>query len=178
MVGKTLTGKTTLAKSLVRQLKPARTFIVDVTGEYAPLASASTRVLHFDDEDDPWRLAEEAWLQATPGRKTLIVFDEMEFYGKRPQDVEWLSKIYLVGRHWGISTIAIGKRFVGKTRWEGLPSLPLSQVSSLYVFQDTAPGDLDYLSSYLSREVVDRIQLLRPADPRAGRGGEYFKIDF
>lgn len=172
------TGKTTLAKSLVRQLNAHRTYIVDVCGEYGALASDRVIVQPFYDEDDPWRMAVEAWDQATPARKTLLVFDEMEFYGKRKEDDEWLSKLYLVGRHWGVSVIAIGKRFLGKGKYEGLPALPRSQSSSYYLFQVTEPRDLQFLRSYMSQETVERVMALRLPDPKAGVGGEFFKIDF
>lgn len=102
----------------------------------------------------------------------------MEFYAKRKEDEEWLSKLYLIGRHWGISIVAIGKRFLGRGKYEGLPSLPRSQSSSFYLFQITEPRDLDFLKAYLSKETVERIMALRLPDPSKGQGGEFFKIDF
>lgn len=162
------TGKTTLARLLVQRFRAHKTYIIDPLGEYGDLASES--VLIEPAYQRAGAFAGEAWAQATPGRKTLIVFDEMEFYAKRPIDEEWLSKLYLVGRHWGISIVAVSKRFLGRGRWEGLPSLPRSQVSEWNLFQISEPADLEFLGKKLPKESLERLPWLEP--------GQYIKIVF
>lgn len=141
-------GKTTLAKCLIKSLKPHKTFILDVKGEYLSLASEAVHVQRYLGKLDVWRLCGAAWEAASPGLRTLVVLDEVELYANDNFHVDFL---YLLGRAYGVSIIAIAKRF------KGMPLIMRSQTSSYAVFQITEINDLAYLRGYLSQEAVDII---------------------
>lgn len=156
-------GKTTLARALIRRLSPHKTYVVDPLYEYRDLAAADPENVFIENDDHlAAYLAKDAYDQATRGRKTLIVFDELEFYGKRKSDEEWLKKLYLTGRHWGISIIAIAKRYAGLGQFEGVPPLVRSQSSELYLFRVTEPTDIEYVKKKTSPEIAEALPNLAP----------------
>jgi hypothetical protein len=146
---------------LIKSLRPHQTFVLDVKGEYLDLASDRIQVRRYLGAWDVWQLGGAAWDAASPGFRTLVILDEIELYAHNNFHVDFL---YLMGRAYGVTVIAIAKRF------KGMPLIMRSQTSKYCVFQITEINDLTYLGGYLPRDIVDVISKL-PV-------GKYLELNF
>jgi len=133
IVGKRGKGKTTLAKNLI-QNNPEFTHIhiLDYLGEYWDLKDDRITLVR----DNLYGFCQFAWNSSDPKFKTLVIFDEIDLYGKKNQ---YISFLYRYGRHKNIDIIAIARRFYD------LPVIVRFLTEKYYLFQITEKRDLDYI---------------------------------
>ena len=156
IVGKRGKGKTTLAKSLILQ-QPEKTqvYILDFLGEYHDLRRKSLFIFR----EDLYFFCQSVWNSASPKKKTLVVFDEIDLYGKNNP---YISFLYRFGRHKNIEIIAVARRFYD------LPVIVRALTDEFLLFQITEERDLNYLRRCVSEDVVSKIMQLQDF--------HYFKI--
>lgn len=156
-MGKRGKGKTTLAKELIRNSSFDQVFIYDYLGEYIPLSSEKCLV----SRGGLYNFCQIVWNTSTKEYQSLIVFDEIDLYGKNN---EYIAFLYRYGRHKNINLIGIARRFYD------LPVIVRALTDKFYLFQITEERDINYLRRYISDEFVRK--LIHLADY------EYINIDF
>jgi hypothetical protein len=151
-VGKKGKGKTTLAKSLILQRPDSdQVFILDYLGEYHSLKRKKVFIFR----ENLYLFCKTAWDNASPKKNTLVVFDEIDLYGKNNP---YISFIYRFGRHKKIDLIAIARRFYD------LPVIVRSLTDEFYLFQITEERDLNYLRRSVDEAKVQQIFNLKNYD--------------
>jgi hypothetical protein len=151
ILGKTGTGKTVLAKSLIENSK--RLLVLDPLGEYGGRIFFTFDALadFFSSEPEEFQAIlrpqeeEDAdfffKLARTIGNVTVLV-DEAEIYinpQSMPDSFRWLIQF---GRHRGISLVCVGRR---------APELNIylrAQQTSIISFAQSEPRDIDHLVAY------------------------------
>lgn len=145
IVGKRGRGKTTLAKTLIRESDADKILILDFLGEYNDL------------QDDPrvqisrgylYAFCKAAWDESEDGVKTLLVFDEIDSY---PKDSNSLAFLYRYGRHANIEILGISRRFYDLQ----ISGRALTDV--FYLFQITEERDLTYLRRFQNEEYIQKL---------------------
>ena len=131
-MGKRGRGKTTLAFEFIEAGGYDQTFILDFLGEYGDIKQKNVFIFYEDLNKFYYRVRD----QADGKKKTLIIFDEIDIYGKNSIPISYL---YRYGRHANIDIIAISRRFYD------LPVIVRSQTDEFYLFQITEELDLRYL---------------------------------
>lgn len=159
IVGKRGKGKTTLAKQKIRESQAERIYIYDYLGEYISYSSENILVSRGDLKG----FCRTAW---NDSKKTLrlnhlVVFDEIDLYGKNNFQIEFL---YRYGRHVNLDCIGIARRFYD------LPVTARALTDTFYLFQITEERDINYLRRYISEEFIRRLIHLNDY--------EYINIDF
>jgi hypothetical protein len=142
-----------LAKRLLleRQAQnPAlRVFILDYLGEYSKFSSRSVYVQNLGLKS----FCHKVWDESDPKKSTLVLFDEIDLYGK---DDFRIAHLYKFGRHKNIDIIAVARRFYD------LPVYVRALTDEFHLFQITEERDL----SYLKRLVPESsLQILINLDP-------------
>ena len=144
IVGKRGKGKTSLAKQLVADSDAKQIFIYDFLGEY--ISFASDRILV--SRGDLYEFCQIVWNTSQPHFETLIVFDEIDLYGK---DNFHIGFLYRYGRHKNINIIAIARRFYD------LPVIVRSLTDDFYLFQITEERDINYLRRYIKEDFIQKL---------------------
>lgn len=148
ILGKRGKGKTRLAKQIARSEPADQIFILDWLAEYHDLNRPNVKIFY----DDLYACFIAAWNQADRKKKTLMIFDEIDLYGKNNEYIDYL---YRYGRHANIEIIAVARRFYD------LPVIVRSQTNIFYVFQITEERDLNYLKNIASRDQISKIIRLK-----------------
>jgi len=150
IVGKKRKGKTTLAKTLILDKKYNHVFILDFLREYQYLKNQENFYIS-DDIYGLYSFCEKTWDKASKKTKTLVVFDEIHFYGKNSRPIETL---YRFGGHWNIDIIAISHKFTDfHPNWR-------EQVDKYHVFQLTDRTSKNFLKDFISDEEIKKISHL------------------
>lgn len=144
IVGKRGKGKTSLAKQLIADSDAKQIFIYDFLGEY--LIFASERILV--SRGDLYEFCQTVWNTSSPQFKSLVVFDEIDLYGK---DNFHIGFLYRYGRHKNIDIIAVARRFYD------LPVIVRSLTDLFYLFQITEERDVNYLRRYIKEDFVQKL---------------------
>lgn len=144
IVGKRGKGKTSLAKQFIYESKATHVHILDFLGEYHSLKDNRIILVR----DDLYGFCKFAWESASPKFETLIVFDEIDLYGK---DNFHIGFLYRYGRHKNINIIAVARRFYD------LPVIVRSQTDSFYLFQITEERDVNYLRRYINENFIQKL---------------------
>lgn len=144
IVGKRRRGKTTLAQHLVFESKADRIFIIDFMREFVVFRSPRCFVcLDYTRVDD---FCAYVWENSSPRFQSLVVFDEIDRYGKDNKAIEYL---YCYGGHKNIDIMAIARRFYK------LPVSARSETDRFYCFQVTEWNDLRAVRSEISPEYAE-----------------------
>ena len=151
IVGKRGRGKTSLTKELVRKGQYSRIYILDYLGEYWKFSQVVPNIVL--ERTDIHGFCKRAWDESSPDRRTLIVLDEIDLYGKNNFAIEFL---YRYGRHKGLDIIAVARRFYN------LPVTVRSLSDELHLFQITEERDLAYLKSLYRADVIRLVSGLPP----------------
>lgn len=93
------------------------------------------------------------WDNSCVGKSTLVVFDEIDLYGKNDFRISFL---YRFGRHKAIDIIAVSRRFYD------LPVIPRALTDEFFLFQITEERDLSYLKDLVPKETVKKLIHLEP----------------
>lgn len=149
IVGKRGRGKTTLAKTLLINNTWDQVFILDFLGEYNSFNSASCHVVHSGLKP----FCHRVWDKSDVGKKTLVIFDEIDLYGKTDYRIQFL---YRYGRHKDIDIIAVARRFYD------LPLYCRSLTDVFHLFQITEQRDLMYLTQLVPKTTMQILINLRP----------------
>jgi len=151
IIGKRGRGKTTLAFEFIEAGEYDQTFVLDFLGEYGDLKGKNIFVFYEDLESFYNRVRER-----TDGKKkTLILFDEIDIYGKNSIPIAYL---YRYGRHANIDIIAISRRFYD------LPVIVRSLTDEFYLFQITEELDLKYLRLLAPQDKILKLINLKSFD--------------
>ena len=151
-MGKKRKGKTTLAKNLILDEKYDQVFILDFLREYQYLKNREHFFI-YENVYDLYFFCESVWDSelTTKETNTLVVFDEIHFYGKNSPPIETLFRF---GAHWNIDIIAISHRFVDlHPNWR-------EQADAYHVFKLTDRADKNFLKDYISDEEIEKISRL------------------
>lgn len=132
-------------------------FVYDFLGEYIDLSSERC----FVSRESVYDFCQNAWNTSSPDFQNLVVFDEIDLYGKNDLHIAYL---YRYGRHKNLDIIAIARRFYD------LPVITRALTDKFYLFQITEERDINYLRRYISEEFIQR--LIHLADY------QYINIDF
>jgi len=132
IVGKRGRGKTTLSKTLLLNQSRDQVYILDYLGEYGGLSSPKIYIQSTGLKS----FCHKVWDESHEGKSTLVVFDEIDLYGK--DDIR-INHLYKFGRHKGIDIIAVSRRFYD------LPLCTRSLTDEFHLFQITEERDLSYL---------------------------------
>lgn len=143
ILGKRGKGKTTLAQNLIKYGDADQVFILDWLAEYHELKSPNIHIFF----DNLALCGKKAWLQAGD-HKTLMVFDEIDLYGKNNI---YLDYLYRYGRHGNIDIIAVARRFYD------LPVIVRSQTQIFFLFQITEERDLHYLRYLVPKSWIQKL---------------------
>lgn len=87
------------------------------------------------------------------GKSTLVVFDEVDLYGKNDFRI---AHLYKFGRHKGIDLIAVARRFYD------LPVYIRSLTDEFHLFQITEERDLSYLRRLVPESTIPVLVNLEP----------------
>ena len=150
IAGQTGTGKTTLAKAILKQIRGKRkVMIVDVNGEYSGIEGVED-IIPQDPKEIFVTLA-----KAYDEGNYILVMDEADMYF--PQSPAPLSgiqyKIVHLGRHRNLMRFFITRRIAD------LHKDVVSQAQKIFSFYQFLPNDIDYLrkfvgdDAYLTREL-------------------------
>lgn len=151
IIGKRGRGKTTLAMEFIEAEKADQIFILDFLGEYEDLRGENVFIFYEDLESFYSRVRE----RSDGKKKTLIVFDEIDIYGKNSIPIAYL---YRYGRHANIDIIAVSRRFFD------LPVIVRSQTDEFYLFQITEELDLKYLRLLAPQDKILKLINLKSFD--------------
>jgi len=147
-VGKRGKGKTTLAKSLIlQQSEKTQVYILDFLGEYHDLRRRGLFIFR----ENLYFFCQSVWNNAGPRKETLVIFDEIDLYGKNNP---YISFLYRFGRHKNIEIIAVARRFYD------LPVIVRALTDEFLLFQITEERDLNYLRRSVSEDVIFKIMKL------------------
>jgi len=119
-------------------------YVLDFLGEYYSLKKAGV----FISRENLYSFCKTVWDNSTPKKHTLVVFDEIDLYGK---DNPFISFLYRFGRHKNIDAIAVARRFYD------LPVIVRALTDKFFLFQITEERDLNYLRRSVSEDMVLRI---------------------
>lgn len=151
-MGKKRIGKTTLAKNLILDEKYDQVFILDFLREYQYLKKIEKFYIS-DNIYGLYSFCETVWDSELTSKKTntLVVFDEIHYYGKHSPPIETLFRF---GAHWNIDIIAISHRFVDlHPNWR-------EQADKYHIFKLTDRADKNFLKDYFSDEEIEKISHL------------------
>jgi len=132
IVGKRGRGKTTLVFEFIEAGGYDQVFILDFLGEYEDLKAENVFIFYEDLNKFYYRVRD----RADSKKQTLIIFDEIDIYGKSSIPIAYL---YRYGRHANIDIVAVSRRFFD------LPVIVRSLTDEFYLFQITEELDLKYL---------------------------------
>ena len=153
IVGKRGRGKTTLAKQLMadrfRLCRGLRVYILDYLGEYSKFSSRNVYVQNLGLKS----FCHKVWDESGGKKSSLVIFDEIDLYGK---DDFRISHLYKFGRHKNIDIIAVARRFYD------LPVLVRALTDEFYLFQITEERDLSYLKRLVSEDILQILINLEP----------------
>ena len=162
-MGKRGYGKTTLTKSLILSSKAKQVFILDFLREYSDLREeGKTFVFPYNfGDNEVYNFCLFAWLNSHENKKSLVIFDEIDLYGKKDK---YISYLYCYGRHRGMSIIATAGGFYD------LPVLTRKFTNRFSIFQVTDERDIQFLNRYKRYVAVEEVMALKRF--------EYINIDF
>ena len=149
IVGKRGRGKTTLAKTLLQSQFRDQVYILDYLGEYQGFSSSKIYVQNLGLKT----FCHKVWDESQAGKSTLVIFDEIDLYGK---DVIQISHLYKFGRHKGIDIIAVSRRFYD------LPLYTRALTDEFHLFQITEERDLAYLRRLVPESTLQILVNLEP----------------
>ena len=149
IVGKRGRGKTTLAKRLLLSEPRDQIFILDYLGEYGSFQASNVYVQNTGLRS----FCHKVWDESREGVNSLVVFDEIDLYGK---DDFRIAHLYKFGRHKGIDIIAISRRFYD------LPVIVRSQTDQFHLFQITEERDVSYLKRLVPESWIQTLIRLEP----------------
>ena len=153
IVGKRGRGKTTLAKRLLLERQAQnpglKVFILDYLGEYSKFSSRSAYVQNLGLKS----FCHKVWDDSSPKKSSLVVFDEIDLYGK---DDFRIAHLYKFGRHKGIDIIAVARRFYD------LPVYVRALTDEFHLFQITEERDLSYLKRLVPEPTLQVLINLEP----------------
>jgi len=144
IIGKRGRGKTTLVKKFIRESEVDRVLILDFLGEYS--SGEDSRITISRGYLYPF--CKNAWDTSDISFKTLLVFDEIDCYGKYDWCIEYL---YKYSRHKNLEMIAVSRGFYD------LQVMTRKLTDVFYIFQTTDIRDIQYLSQYKGKEFVTKI---------------------
>lgn len=147
-MGKRGKGKTSLAKKIIRSKPSSKIFIFDFMNEYSDLSNKYISINYFDISF----FCREVWEKAGLYKNNLVVFDEINRYGKNNEEIHWL---YDLGRHKNIDIIAVSRRI-----FSDLPVYVRTGTERYIFFQITEPVELDYIKKHSSEEMAERVRNL------------------
>lgn len=157
-MGKRGKGKTTLAKSLIlQQPEFNQVYILDFLGEYHNLRRRNLFIFR----EDLYFFCRSVWDNSSQRKNTLVVFDEIDLYGKNNP---YISFLYRFGRHKNIEIIAVARRFYD------LPVIVRALTDEFFLFQITEERDLNYLRRSVKEDIILKIMKLE--------NFHYIKISF
>jgi hypothetical protein len=113
-------------------------------GEYGSFASDKVYVQNLGLRS----FCHKVWNESQVGKSTLVVFDEVDLYGKNDFRI---AHLYKFGRHKGIDLIAVSRRFYD------LPLYIRSLTDEFHLFQITEERDLAYLRRLTPETTIQRI---------------------
>ncbi len=143
IIGKRGTGKTTLAKQIIKAQSWDNLFIYDYLGEYKEFKNEATY-----SRTNLYQVLKLSWNASSPDKNNLLVLDEVDLYGYGNEQLEFL---YRYGRHKNLSIIAISRRFYN------LPVYIRALTEVFYLFKITEERDLNYLKSLVSKAFISKI---------------------
>jgi len=150
IVGKRGTGKTSLAAELIVAGGYKKVFIYDYLGEFRQFAIEG--FIHVEQVSTNFEtFMRNAWDESHKSFDSLLVLEEIANYG---HDNPLIDHVYRLGRHKGLSVIAISQRFYS------LPVIVRSQTEMFHLFQITEMRDTQYLRSLVPQSWVDRVMAL------------------
>jgi DNA helicase HerA-like ATPase len=150
VVGKKGTGKTSHVKEVIIQGKYDQVFVLDYLYEFRKYATVS-QVEH-DGADIKRFCRDVVWKNCDTRIKSVVIFDEIHLYGKNNFDIDFL---YRCGRHANLDIIATAQRF------KDVHPLVRSQSNEFHIFNITEPLDIDYLTKYVSSNIIETIKNLQ-----------------
>ena len=153
-MGKRGFGKTTLTQSLILNSKAKQIFILDFLWEYSELKEEG-KVFVFPynfGKYEVYNFCRFAWDNAKVHKKNLVVFDEIDEYGKKD---EYINFLYCVGRHKNIDIIATAGGFYD------LPVIVRKFTNRFHIFQVTDERDIQFLKRYKRYISVDEVMALK-----------------
>jgi len=98
-----------------------------------------------------YEFCQYAWNTSNPESQSLVVFDEIDLYGRN--DVH-ISFLYRYGRHKSIHLIGISRRFYD------IPVITRALTDEFLFFQITEERDLQYLKRLVSQEYLNTLMNL------------------
>jgi hypothetical protein len=101
--------------------------------------------------EDLYFFCRSVWDNANIKKSTLVVFDEIDLYGKNNP---YISFLYRFGRHKNIEIIAVARRFYD------LPVIVRALTDKFFLFQITEERDLNYLRRTISEDAILQIMKL------------------
>lgn len=149
IVGKKGTGKTTRIKELLILNKYDQIFVLDYLYEYRLFSSQICHISH--DGTKVEEFTKPSWEQCSIALKSVMVFDEIHLYGKNNEDI---SFIFRCARHANLDIISSSQRFFD------LPVIVRSQTDTFNVFQISEPRDLQYLSDFVDKGIINTVRNL------------------
>jgi hypothetical protein len=142
-----------LAKQLlqIRQAegRARQVFILDYLGEYSKFSSRHVYVQNLGLKS----FCHKVWDESSPRKSSLVVFDEIDLYGK---DDFRIAHLYKFGRHKNIDIIAVARRFYD------LPVYVRALTDEFHLFQITEERDLSYLKRLVPESTLGTIVGLEP----------------
>ena len=139
LIGKKMTGKSTLAKILIDQITERPLWIYDYCFDYSRFKDQCE--VYYNMKYGEVSEAETFMRAAYRRRNCFCIFDEVDNYFKISN--KFLVRFTTTCRNFGIGYIAIGKR--AKAFWPDVRA----QISTIYAFQLTSPEDIEYLEKWL-----------------------------
>jgi len=148
IIGKRGRGKTTLAKNLIKISQAKQIIILDYLGEYGSLKDNRIKTFRYIQEGDLYDFCKFAWEESSPSFRTLVIFDEIDLYGRYDQKIAFL---YRYGRHKNIDLIGVSRRFFD------LPVIVRALTDEYIFFQITEERDIQYLKRLVKDDYIQKL---------------------
>jgi len=134
----------------LQRLSPGlRVYILDYLSEYSDLSSRTVYIQNLGLKS----FCHKVWDESGPKKSSLVIFDEIDLYGK---DDFRIAHLYKFGRHKNIDIIAVARRFYD------LPVIVRALTDEFHLFQITEERDLSYLRRIVSESILQSLINLKP----------------
>ena len=129
---------------MIQDSQAHKIYILDYLGEYGSIQDSRITI----QRENIYSFCQFVWDTSSPRTRSLVVFDEIDLYGKHDK---FISFLYRYGRHKNIDLIGVSRRFFD------LPVIVRALTDEYIFFQITEERDLQYLKRLVKDEYIQKL---------------------